>query len=173
MGTHAFAWWPTVAVVAMATVTDLHSRRIPNWLSLPFLGLGIAVSTWLHGWLGLGQSLSGFALGALIFGVLFWLGGMGMGDVKLCAAIGAWIGPQQLFLAFVVTGLVGGIMALCWAAAGGFMGEVLKGSGDLLIGWTKRGVRPHPELVLANPRARKMPYAPAIAIGTLVSFFAH
>jgi prepilin peptidase CpaA len=47
------------------------------------------------------------------------------------------------------------------------------GAGDLIFGWKKRGMRGNPELTLSNPRARKMPYAPAIAIGTLISFFAH
>ena len=96
-----------------------------------------------------------------------------MGDVKLCAAIGAWIGPAQLVLALVLTGLVGGVMALCWAARGAFLGDLFKGSGDVVFGWKERGLRPHPELVLSNPLARKMPYAPAIAIGTLLSFFSH
>ena len=82
----------------------------------------------------------GLALGALLFGVLCWLGGMGMGDVKLCAAIGAWIGPAQLLFALVITGMAGGIMALCWAAAGGFLGELFQGAGDLVFGFTKRGL---------------------------------
>jgi prepilin peptidase CpaA len=107
----------------------------------------------------------------LLFGVLCWMGGMGMGDVKLCAAIGAWIGPMQLLTALVITGIAGGVMALCWAVAGGFLGDLFKGTGDLIFGLRKRGLRPHPELVLSNPLTRKMPYAPAIAIGTLVSFF--
>jgi prepilin peptidase CpaA len=168
---HSFAWWPTLFVLAVATLTDLRSRRIPNWLVLPFLLMGFVVSGWLHGLHGVTQSLAGFAVGALLFGVLCWMGGMGMGDVKLCAAIGAWIGPSQMLVALVITGIAGGIMALCWAIAGGFTGEVLRGTGDLIFGWRGRGLRPHPELVLDNPRARKMPYAPAIAIGTLVSFF--
>lgn len=170
---HSIAWWPTVIVLAVATFTDLRSRRIPNWLVLPFLVAGIGVSGWLHGWHGIGQSLAGLGLGALLFGVLAWMGGMGMGDVKLCAAIGAWIGPHQLLLALVLTGIVGGVMALGWAVAGGFLGELFKGTGDLIFGWRKRGMRANPELTLSNPRARKMPYAPAIAIGTLISFFAH
>jgi len=70
----------------------------------------------------------------------------------------------------VLTGMAGGLIALCMAVAGGFVGEMFKGTGDVLISW-KRGLRPHPELVLSNPVARKMPYAPAIAIGTVVSFF--
>jgi prepilin peptidase CpaA len=53
---NSFAWWPTLIVLAVATFTDLRSRRIPNWLVLPFLVIGISVSGLLHGWHGLGQS---------------------------------------------------------------------------------------------------------------------
>src|ERR1039457_4010309 len=102
---HSIAWWPTLIVLAVATFTDLRSRRIPNWLVLPFMVAGVAVSGWQHGWHGIGQSLSGLGLGALLFGILCWMGGMGMGEVKLCAAIGAWIGPSQLLVALVLTGL--------------------------------------------------------------------
>ncbi len=168
---HSIAWWPTLIVLTIATFTDLRSCRIPNWLVLPFLVAGIAVSGWTHGWRGVEQSCLGIALGAAIFGLFCWLGGMGMGDVKLCAAIGAWIGPSQLMVALVITGIAGGVMAVCWAIGGGFVGELFTGTGDLIAGLTKRGIRPHPELVLTNPLTRKMPYAPAIAIGTLVSFF--
>lgn len=172
MGMHSIAWWPTCAVLSVATFTDLRSRRIPNWLVLPFLLAGFAISGWLHGWHGIAQSLGGMALGAVAFGCLAFMGGMGMGDVKLCAAIGAWVGPWQLVIALVVTGLAGGVMALGWAIYGGFLGDLFKGSGDLILGWKQRGTLAHPDLVLTNPRARKMPYAPAIAIGTLLSFFA-
>jgi prepilin peptidase CpaA len=165
-------WLPTLIVLAVATFTDLRSRRIPNWLVLPFLLAGIAVSGWLHGWRGVVHSFEGIALGGLIFGIFSVMGGMGMGDVKLCAAIGAWIGPGQLMVALVLTGIIGGIMALCWAAAGGFLGELFQGTGNLIFDFRKRGLKPDPDLNLSNPRARKMPYAPAIALGTIVSFFA-
>lgn len=168
---HSIAWWPTLIVLAVATFTDLRSRRIPNWLVIPFMVSGIVISGWVHGLHGVEQSLAGLGLGALLFGILGLMGGMGMGDVKLCAAIGAWIGPSQMVVALVVTGFAGGIMALCWAAAGGFLGDLFKNTGNLIVGFKERGLRPHPELVLDNPLARKMPYAPAIAIGTLVSFF--
>jgi prepilin peptidase CpaA len=135
------------------------------------MAAGIVISGWTHGWHGIGQSLAGLAIGAVLFGILGLMGGMGMGDVKLCAAIGAWIGPSQLIVALVITGMAGGIMALCWAAAGGFLGDLFKNTGNLVVGFKQRGLRPHPVMVLDNPLARKMPYAPAIAIGTLVSFF--
>lgn len=169
---HSVAWWPTIIVLAVATFTDLRSRRIPNWLVLPFMILGIGVSARLHGWHGVEQSFAGIGLGAILFGVLFMMGGMGMGDVKLCAAIGAWIGPAQLLFAIVMTGIFGGVMAVGWAVIGGFVGELFSGAGDLVFGLKERGIQPHPELVLSNPRSRKMPYAPAIALGTLISFFA-
>jgi len=168
---HPYAWWPTLAVLIVATVTDIRSRRIPNWLSFPFLLGGLVVSTWIDGWHGLGQSLIGMLLGGLVYGVLAMMGGMGMGDVKLCAAIGAWIWWQQLAFALVMIAVAGGIMALAWAAIGGFWGEMFSGAGDLLFGWRKRGLHTPADLNLSNPRARKMPYAPAIAIGTLISFF--
>jgi prepilin peptidase CpaA len=98
---------------------------------------------------------------------------MGAGDVKLCAAIGAWIGPSQLLIAVVITAMAGGIMVLCWAAFGGFLKELFTGAGDLAFGWKERGMRLDPAMALSNPLKRKMPYAPAIAIGTLMSFFSH
>ncbi len=164
---HSFAWWPTLFVVMVATITDLRSRRIPNWLVLPFMPLGIAVSGWLGGWHGIARSVEGLGLGILIFGVLFWMGGMGAGDVKLCAAIGAWVGPEQLLIALVLTGLAGGVMVLGWAIYAGFLKDLFKGTGDLVFGWKKQG-----KATLSDPLRRKMPYAPAIAVGTLISFFA-
>jgi len=164
-----------VAVLSVSTFTDLRSRRIPNWLVLPFLLVGIAVACGPKSWNGIGlvSSLCGAGLGLVVFGVLALMGGMGMGDVKLCAAIGAWVGPHQLFLALVMTGIVGGIMAVGWAVIGGFAGDLFTETGNMLLSWKKRGEQTKSKKTLASPLARKMPYAPAIALGTLMSFFAH
>jgi prepilin peptidase CpaA len=169
---HSIAWWPTLGVVVIATIWDLRSRRIPNWLVVPFLLAGIITKTVVQGWHGLAEGLEGVLLGALLLGILYLLGGMGMGDVKLCAAIGAWVGPGQLMLALVLMGMAGGFMALVWAISGGFLKESLTGTSELVFGSWKRGFRPHARLALSNPEARKMPYAPAIAIGTILSFLA-
>ena len=115
--------------------------------------------------------MAGFGLGIVLYGLLFYMGGMGAGDVKLAAAIGAWIGPSQLFFALVVTAMAGGLMVFIWALCGGFLKELFAGASNLTFGFGKREVRE--EMVLSNPLKRKMPYAPAIAIGTLISFFAH
>jgi len=155
---HSFAWWPTLIVVGVATFTDLRSRRIPNWLVLPFLPIGIGVSAWFGGWHGVERSLEGAGLAFLIFGILYWKFGMGAGDVKLCTAIGAWIGPSQFLIAVVLTALAGGLVILVWMACRGLM---------LMLGKRKRE-----EASFSGLLASKMPYAPAIAIGTLFSFFA-
>lgn len=187
----SFAWWPVAALMAVAVTTDLMWRRIPNWLTGPFLAAGFAVSSWRHGWHGLAASAEGMALGLFIYGIFFWLGGMGAGDVKLCAALGAWIGPSQLLIAIVVTSLVGGVMALAWAVSRGFTKELLADTGSLVLtgfreqrrrtaeqgSGTEPGQEPDsPSAVETKrqtaPLRRKMPYAPAIAAGALLSFFA-
>jgi prepilin peptidase CpaA len=159
------AVWPVTVLVLAATVTDLRSRRIPNSLVLPFLIVGILSAVMAHGWSGLGQSVMGVLLAVAALGVFCVLGGMGMGDLKLGAAVGAWIGPSQLLIALVMTSLAGGVMALGWALYGGFLREVLRSTVGLVIDRERRKT-----LTLANPAARKMPYAPAIALGTILSF---
>ncbi|HUB52176.1 MAG TPA: prepilin peptidase [Terracidiphilus sp.] len=167
---HPWISWPTLLVVSVATVTDLLSRRIPNWLVFPYWLAGIVVSGVLFGWHGVLQSFEGAGVAIGIFGVFFLLGGMGAGDVKLCAAVGAWIGPWQTLLALIFTALAGGVIVIVWAAFGGFLSELFKGTGDLMAGW-KRGAIRDPEATIENPKRRKIPYAPAIAVGTLFSFF--
>jgi prepilin peptidase CpaA len=73
-----------------------------------------------------------------------------------------------LFLALVISAMAGGIMALCWGAFGGFLREMFTGASELVFEWKTGG---DTGMSLANPLKRKMPYVPAIAIGTLVSFF--
>jgi prepilin peptidase CpaA len=102
-------------------------------------------------------------LAVVALGVFCILGGMGMGDLKLCAAVGAWIGPSQLLIVLVMTSLIGGVIALGWAVKGGFLMEALRGTVGLVLGRRKG-------LTIANPVARKIPYAPAIALGTILSF---
>lgn len=189
-------------VVFVATITDLRSRRIPNWLVLPFLAAGIVVSPWRSdwdggrkslwlptnwssfqqgvwpgashgfGWHGLSQSFAGAGLGFLLFGILFLKFGMGAGDVKLAAAIGAWIGPQQLLYALFFTSLAGGIMVLGWIAYLKIFKPLAQGAGDLILGRKKRALPDDPRNSVAGLLKRNVPYAPAIAVGTFMSFFA-
>jgi prepilin peptidase CpaA len=102
----------TSAVMATAAVFDLRFQRIPNKLTYPAAAVGIGLHLVGSGWLGLKDSLLGLALG---FGVLFlcyMFGGIGGGDVKLAAALGAMVGLEVTQFGLLYMGLVGGAMAL-------------------------------------------------------------
>jgi prepilin peptidase CpaA len=99
-------------------------------------------------------------------------GGMGMSDLKLCAAIGAWLGPR-MFVALVLTGLAGAVMAVCRALAGGFLRNTLNRVISLVFQSRGKGSRTCGNPALSWPFSRKMPYAPAIAIGAILSLSGH
>jgi prepilin peptidase CpaA len=169
---HSIAWWPSFGVLLVASGIDLFTRRIPNWLVVPFLISGIALQFVTGGWAGGGRSLAGIGVALLLFGPPCFLKGMGMGDLKLAVGVGAWIGPGQLFIAFVMTGIVGGVIAIGYALWHGRLGNCLDNTSDLLTHFAKSGARPHQDIRLGEAKAISIPYAPAIAIGTLFSFFA-
>src|SRR5437016_13890574 len=152
---HSFAWWPTLVVLVTAAVIDIRSRRIPNWVSLPFLMAGIIVSGYREGLAGVAQSMAGIGLAVAVLGILCYLRGMGMGDLKLCAAIGAWIGPGQLGFALVMTFIAGAVIGVVWALCTGSLSKSLDSTGDLLVGFAKDGIRPHGTIVLDNSNTLK------------------
>ena len=167
----SIAWWPTLFVLAVSAGIDLATRRVPNWLTIPFLVAGLALAFFGRGAVSLLDSVTGIIVALVVCGVLCFMGGMGLGDLKLCVGVGAWIGPSQLTVALVVTGIVGGCLAVLWMVKNKRLGTSLDGAGDLIFGFIHCGVRRHPTLHLNNESAAAIPYAPAIAIGTLFSFF--
>lgn len=102
---------PFILSLAMAT-WDLRTRRIPNVLTFGGALAGIIFQTALFGWSGLGQSLAGLALGLALLLLPYVLGGMGAGDVKALAALGAWLGPTGIFSVFCYMGFSGGLISL-------------------------------------------------------------
>ena len=72
----------------------------------------------------------------------------------------------------VVTGIAGGVMAVVYALWNGCLGRCLDSTGDLLAHFVRAGIRPHRSITLDERKAISIPYAPAIAIGTLFSFLA-
>ncbi len=108
-----------VPATAWASWIDYRERRVPNWLNAALALAGLAAQSAYFGWSGLGMGLAGLLVG---FGVLIvpWaMHGMGAGDVKLMAAIGAWLGPWLCLLAFVAGALLGGVIAAVMIALAG------------------------------------------------------
>lgn len=108
--------WLFVTIVfgftLVAGISDLRTRRLPNWLTVPAFLAALAFHGLTGGWSGLGQALGGFAIGFGILFVLWLIGGGGGGDVKLMGALGAWLGPIPILIvfglstAFVVLGMI-------------------------------------------------------------------
>lgn len=100
------------AAVITAAITDLHGQRVPNWLTMPATVLALCLQSAIGGTEGVLFGLGGWLVGfALLIG-FYAAGGMGAGDVKLLAMIGAFTGPTRVFWIALYTALFGGVYAL-------------------------------------------------------------
>ncbi|GAB4151862.1 MAG: A24 family peptidase [Planctomycetaceae bacterium] len=117
MDWHAFIVtnWPVKLVCLILIVAawiDGKQLRVPNWITFPMVISGLIFNTWVEGWAGLGSGLIGMTVGLLCLLPLYSVGGMGAGDVKLMAGVGAWLGGWTTFYAFCVSTVVGAVMAV-------------------------------------------------------------
>ncbi|MDP4098868.1 A24 family peptidase [Paenibacillus sp. P96] len=103
--------------LAAALVTDLRSMKIPNKLTLPAVLSGLAVHGVSGGWEGLLFACAGLGTGFGLLLVMYWMGAVGAGDVKLFAGIGAWLGSvfvlQSAVYSVLFAGLIG-LMIVLW-----------------------------------------------------------
>jgi prepilin peptidase CpaA len=157
-----------VLVGVIACVTDFRSRRIPNVLTFGSSAAAVVFYSITNGWAGLGTSLAGLALGCALFLPWFLLGGMGAGDVKLLAALGAWAGPVNAVWIALYAGIAGGVFAVIVALFRGYLAEMFRNLWGLLAFWRVMGVQPHPELTLRTGRGPRLPYAFPITAGAVV-----
>ena len=106
---------PALGLLVWAAAEDLRSRRIPNWLTFSLMLSGIAQSFAGGGTTTPAMSLRGFGVGLALPLVLFLLGALGGGDVKLIAGVGAWFGPAAVLGVFTVAAVVGAVIVLIQA----------------------------------------------------------
>lgn len=96
----------------VAAWIDGKELKVPNWITFPMVGTGLIYSTVVGGWYGFLFGLLGMVVGLLCLLPLYSVGGMGAGDVKLMAGVGAWVGWKLTFYAFCVSTVVGAVMAI-------------------------------------------------------------
>lgn len=148
----------TAALVILAAYFDHRQRRIPNFLTLPAMLAGVLIHGLGGGWVGLSYSLWGLTLGVGVFLVLYFLGGLGAGDVKLMGGIGSLLGANLILVVFVLTALVGGIMAIYTLLVNQSLGQMKSRLSRLNIRKEQY-----------DPKSDTIPYGYAIAIGTLIT----
>lgn len=110
--------WIVSVTLVIAAVIDGLRLKVPNWITAPMILSGLAYSAWATqaaggSWVqGLVVGLLGAGVGLLLLLPAYAIGGMGAGDVKLLAGIGAWMHAGVTLEAFAVSALVGAVLAI-------------------------------------------------------------
>lgn len=110
--------WVVTLFLILAAVIDGFELKVPNWLTFPMIISGWVYSAAAAGWagdpwwVGLGWSFVGMTVGLLLLLPAYAIGGMGAGDVKLLAGVGAWVHATHTFYAFCVAAVVGAVLAV-------------------------------------------------------------
>ena len=152
-----------LACAGAGAAIDLRTGRIPNLLTGPAAGLAILLSL-MH---GVEQSVTSALLGLVLGGALMlpgyiW-GGTGGGDVKLLAAVGAFLGPGLVARTFLYSAVAGGVLAIGVALSRGRRGTTVRDAACLVVAPVSAR-----QNLDADP-ARRFAYGPAIAAGTMLA----
>ncbi len=164
--------WLVTVVLIVAAAIDGWKLKVPNWITFPMIISGWIYSTVAFGWPGLGWSLAGTAVGLALLMPAYAIGGMGAGDVKLLAGVGAWMWSTVTLYAFCVSALVGGGIAVGMVLA---RGAWQKHRDQFLMIWSEITTIRNPEQLATIAAERKssmflLPYGIPIAIGTIGYF---
>jgi prepilin peptidase CpaA len=152
--------------------TDLRRRRIPNWLTVPGLVIGMVANTVLGGWSGLRDSLLGVGL-AMALLLPFWLlRSLGAGDLKFAVALGAYTGPGRLIDILLASVFVAGAMALALVIYKRRFLQTMRNIGHILISLVTFRL-PGTHVTLDNPDALTIPKGVAMAITVVLYGIVH
>jgi prepilin peptidase CpaA len=158
-------------VLALACISDLRTRRIPNALTFTAAATALMFHFITGGFNAAGWALAGCLVGVLLFLPMFALRGMGAGDVKLLAAVGAWLGPSQVAYVALAASIAGGVVAIAVALGHGYLRTAVRNVWMLLMHWRVMGVQPLESVTLEGTRGPRLAYAFPISIGTVVTLW--
>jgi prepilin peptidase CpaA len=151
-------------------ICDWRSRRIPNWLTVPALFVGLGVNTLAWGWPGTKAALQGAGLGLGLLLPFVLARGLGAGDWKLMGALGAFLGPQKIFLVLLGTVLIAGLMAAVEMIRHGRVRETLDNVLVLMCAFATFRVLPAEKINLDNPGLMALPFGVATALAMALLF---
>ena len=156
-------WTVLPFLLAFACYGEIKARRIPNWLTLGGIALGLGAAAIDGGLEGLKDSALGLAIAGGLFLPFCLLGVVGGGDMKLMAAVGAITGWPMVLRVLCDTCLAGGIIAIALMAWHGILLTTLLNAMRVIFGMPRRRE--------GLSKAPTVPYALAITIGTIFAVF--
>ena len=156
-----------VLVAFMGGISDVRTSRIPNWLTYSGLLLALLLRLVVLGWAGLRSGVVGMLVAGILFCILFVMGAMGGGDVKLVASVGAWVGNDQVVSVLLAAALAGGLLAVIYIFFGQGLRQTFWNLLDLIRFRLTSGMSPHPVLNVRQEGTLRVPFGVAVAMGTL------
>ncbi len=168
---HWHVWIVTLTLI-VAAVIDGIKLKVPNWITFPFIISGWIYSGMAFGWEGLGWSLLGTVIGLGLLLPAYAIGGMGAGDVKLLAGVGAWMHATHTFWAFAFTAVIGAVLAVGMVL---YRRAFQKHANQFMFILQEIMTVRDPNQLAAIAAERKstmllLPYGIPMAIGTIVYF---
>ncbi|MDG2185354.1 MAG: A24 family peptidase [Mariniblastus sp.] len=171
-------YWAVSVFVIVAAYIDGKQLRVPNKITYPMIFAGWIYSMISYGvagdgwYMGLLWSLAGTAVGLATLLPAYSIGGMGAGDVKMMAAVGAWVYCWTTFYAFCISAIVGAILAVFMII---FSGEAKKHWNQMFYILNEIMTVRNPETLSSIAAERKssmrlLPYGIPLAIGTVTYF---
>ncbi len=162
-----------ILLMVICIATDIKSRRIYNYVLIPFLLAGLAAGFHAGGWQGLMDDIQGFLVGLVLLLIPFARGGVGGGDVKLLAVIGGIKGPAFVIGTFLYGAMAGGILALALLVrhrrlAATPSGGLASASGFLIRYGIVLPVAGRP---VKEAKPLHLPYSLAIGAGVAASYY--
>lgn len=159
-------------LLAAAVATDLRSHRIPNMLLLPALSLALMLHTMTGGTDGLIAAATGLTLGLAMLLPFYLVGGIAAGDVKLLGVVGSFVGPWGAVISGLATMMAGGVFGIAVIVWQRLLPAVESRAAQVLSP-PDTGMHTSP---VAQPLGRRnrvtyIPYAPAIAVGTVAALW--
>ncbi len=147
---------------------DMKTRRIPNYLTLGTAVAGLAYNFMSHGLWGLADGFCGILLGFACLILPYLWGGMGAGDVKALAALGAWLGPRLTLFLFCYMGIAGGVIAVGYLIWKGVLWQKIQQGWVFLLNLILSRPDGPPPAPSPSQLTEGIPYGVAIAVGMVV-----
>jgi prepilin peptidase CpaA len=164
---------PLMVLLLVASIIDARRRIIPNWLNLTILIGGIVQAVTFGMPVTVSQSLVGVLAGFGILLIPYILGAMGGGDVKMLAAIGAWLGAVGTLQVYLVAAVAGLIIVLVQCFLSGRLTQLFRNSTLILANFANYAQVGKAQVVATGQSLKSvdkpLPYAVPTLIGVIVT----